>query len=118
MVHWQSFQLEAVQRVFLPAIAFVLLYGVRVLFGIESTNALPQLLFSNVAVMSLIGFTAYQVAHGLTERGAAVRTEASRYALMDPQTLAETIRPALANWSGCSMGRSTVWRRLGSLWPK
>lgn len=60
MNHWQSFQLEAVQRVFLPAISFVLLYGVRVLLGIESTNALPQLLFSNVAVMSLIGFTAYQ----------------------------------------------------------
>jgi hypothetical protein len=96
MVHWQSFQLEAVQRVFLPAIAFVLLYGVRVLFGIGSTNALPQLLFSNVAVMSLIGFTAYQVAHGLSERGAAVRTEASDYVLMDPQTLAERISQASA----------------------
>ena len=92
--HWQSFHLEAVQRVFLPAISFVLLYGVRVLFGIGSTNALPQLLFSNVAVMSLIGFTAYQVAHGLSGRGAAVRTEASDYVLMDPQTLAETISKA------------------------
>lgn len=92
--HWQSFQLEGVQRVFLPAISFVLLYGVRVLLGIGSTNALPQLLFSNVAVMSLIGFTAYQVAHGLSRRGAAARTEASNYVLMDPQTLAETISQA------------------------
>ena len=97
MGHWQSFQLEAVQRVFLPAISFVLLYGVRVLFGIESTNALPQLLFSHVAVMSLIGFTAYQVSHGLTERGATARTEASCYVLMDPQTLAETISKASAS---------------------
>jgi hypothetical protein len=94
MSQWQSFQLEAVQRVFLPAISFVLLYGVRVLFGIESTNALPQLLFSNVAVMSLMGFTAYQVAHGLSGRGAAARSEASDYVLMDPQTLAETISQA------------------------
>ena len=94
MSHWQSFHLEAVQRVFLPAISFVLLYGVRVLFGIGSTNALPQLLFSNVAVMSLIGFTAYQVAHGLSQRSAAARTEASAYVLMDPQTLAETISKA------------------------
>lgn len=97
MSHWQSFQLEAVQRVFLPAISFVLLYGVRVLLGIESSNALPQLLFSNVAVMSLIGFTAHQVAHGLSQRGAAARTEASRYVLMDPQTLAETISQASAS---------------------
>lgn len=97
MKQWQSFHLEAVQRVFLPAISFVLLYGVRVLFGIESSNALPQLLFSNVAVMSLLGFTAYQVAHGLSERSAAARTEASRYVLMDPQTLAETISQASAS---------------------
>jgi hypothetical protein len=97
MGHWQSFHLEAVQRVFVPTISFVLLYGVRVLFGIESTNALPPLLFSNVAVMSLLGFTAYQVAHGLTERGVAAWTEASRYVLMDPQTLAETISQASAS---------------------
>lgn len=96
LAHWQSFQIEAIQRVFLPAIFFVLLYGVRVLFGIESTNALPQLLFSNGAVMSLIGFTAYQVTHGLTRRGEAARREASGYALMDPQTLAETISKASA----------------------
>ena len=91
---WQSFELARVQRVFVPAIYFVLLYGVRVLLGISSTNALPQLLFSNVAVMSLIGFTAYQVTHGLSKRGAAVRREASAYVLMDPQTLAETISKA------------------------
>lgn len=93
---WQSFELAGVQRVFVPAIYFVLLYGVRVLLGISSTNALPQLLFSNVAVMSLIGFTAYQVTHGLSKRGAAVRREASEYVLMDPQTLAETISKASA----------------------
>jgi hypothetical protein len=91
MKHWQSFHIEAVERVFIPAIYFVLLYGVRVLLGIESTNALPSLLFSNVAIMSFIGFTAYQVSHGLTRRGAQQRTGQNEYALMDPQTLAETI---------------------------
>ena len=94
--HWQSFQIEAVQRTFLPGIVLVLLYGVRVLFGIGSTNALPQLLFSNVAVMSLIGFTAYQVAHGLSGRSRAARTKANGYVLLDPQTLAETISQASA----------------------
>ena len=39
MAHWQSFHIEAVERVFIPAIYFVLLYGVRVLLGVESTNA-------------------------------------------------------------------------------
>ena len=96
MDHWLSVTIEAVYRVFLPTIYFILLYGTRVLFGIESSNALPSLLFSNVAVMTLIGFNAWQVAQGMTERGAKLRTAASEYTLMDPQTLAHTICKANA----------------------
>ena len=76
---------------FLPTIYFVLLYGTRVLFGIESSNALPVLLFSNVGVMTLLGFNALAVAEGMTTRGQSRRTGKRPYALMDPQTLAETI---------------------------
>jgi hypothetical protein len=96
MDHWLTVSIDAVQRVFLPTIYFILLYGTRVLFGIESTNALPNLLFSNVAVMSLMGFNARQVAQGMTRRGTKLRTEASEYSLMDPRTLAHTICKASA----------------------
>lgn len=91
MAVWQQFQIEGVQRIFLPALYFVLLYGTRLLFGIASSNALPVLLFSNVAVMTLLGFNAVAVANGLTTRGQSQRTGQRAYALMDPQTLAETI---------------------------
>jgi len=49
--HWHTFVIEGVCRVFLPARYFLLLYGTRILLGIPSTNALPELLFSNVALM-------------------------------------------------------------------
>ena len=94
--HWQTFSIAHVYRVFLPAIYFVLLYGTRVLFGINSTHALPALLFSDVAVMTLVGFNAYLVEHGMTQRGAQQRTGAQPYVLMDPQTLASTICKASA----------------------
>jgi hypothetical protein len=96
MAHWQTFTIAGVQRVFQPAIYFVLLYSTRVLLGIGSSNALPELLFSNLAVMSLIGFTAWQVRHGLSSRGEWRRGEGSPYFLMGPQTLAETISKASA----------------------
>jgi len=96
IVSWRAFRIEGVQRTFLPAIYFVLLYSARVLFGIGSTNALPSLLFSNLAVMSLIGFTSWQVWHGLSDRGRFRRGQSSPYVLMDPQTLAETISKASA----------------------
>ena len=89
--HWQTLTIAGVRHLFVPVLAFVLLYGTRVLFGIESSNALPALLFSNVAAMTLIGFNAHEVANGLSMRGAKQRTAASEYTLMDPQTLAQAI---------------------------
>ena len=96
LAHWQTFTLDAVRRLFLPALTCVLLYGLRVLCGIPSSNALSSLLFSNAALMLLLGFTGEQVAQGLTRRGASLRTAASEYALLDPQTLAHTICKASA----------------------
>ena len=89
--HWQTLTIAGVRHLLVPVIMFVLLYGTRLLFGIESSNALPALLFSNVAAMTLIGFNAQQVAEGLSQRGAQQRTAASEYTLMDPQTLANAI---------------------------
>jgi len=89
--HWQTLTIAGVRHLLVPVIMFVLLYGTRVLCGIESSNALPALLFSNVAAMTLLGFNAQQVAEGLSQRGAQQRTAASEYTLMDPQTLANAI---------------------------
>ena len=89
--HWQTLTIAGARHLLVPAIMFVLLYGTRVLFGIASSNALPALLFSNVAAMTLLGFNAQQVAAGLSQRGAQQRTAASEYTLMDPQTLAQAI---------------------------
>jgi hypothetical protein len=89
--HWQTLTIAGVRHLFVPVLAFVLLYGTRLLFGIASSNALPALLFSNVAAMTLIGFNAQQVAEGMSTRGAKQRTAASEYTLMDPQTLANAI---------------------------
>jgi hypothetical protein len=69
VAHWQTFTIPAVQRVFLPVLAFVLLYGLRVLCGITSTNALSSLLFSNVPVMLLIGFTVAEVSGADSPQG-------------------------------------------------
>lgn len=95
--HWQTLTIAGVRHLLVPVIMFVLLYGTRLLFGIESSNALPALLFSNVAAMTLIGFNAQQVTEGLSQRGAQQRTAASEYTLMDPQTLANAICKISAN---------------------
>ena len=89
--HWQTLTIAGVRHLFVPVIAFVLLYGTCVLFGSESSNALPALLFSNVAAMTLLGFNAHQVAEGMSTRGAKQRTAASEYTLLAPQTLAGAI---------------------------
>ena len=69
----ERLELPGVQRVLVPTVQFVLLYLLKVLFGGQSMNELPRWLFSNVALMELVGFNARQVERGLTKRGDAQR---------------------------------------------
>jgi hypothetical protein len=70
----EQLELPGVQRVLVPTVQFVLLYLLKVLFGGQSMNELPRWLFSNLALMELVGFNARQVEEGLTKRGEAQRT--------------------------------------------
>ncbi len=66
---FEQISLPGVKRVLVPTVQFVLLYFLKVLFGGESMNELPRVLFSNLALMELVGFNAQQCEHGLTKRG-------------------------------------------------
>jgi hypothetical protein len=80
-----------IQRAMLPFVQYVLLYGVKTLFGIESINALPSLLFSDEALMQLVGFNAHQVRQGLCQRGATTRQGERAPGPICPDTLAKNI---------------------------
>jgi hypothetical protein len=81
----------AIQREMVPYVQYVLLYGLKTLFGIQSMNALPPLLFSDEAMMQLVGFNAQQVRQGICQRGAAKRQGAQRPGPISPETLANNI---------------------------
>src|SRR5436309_10821691 len=65
---------SGVQRALVPTVQFVLLYFLKVLLGAESMHELPRVLFSDLALMELVGFNAHQCESGLTKRGDASRT--------------------------------------------
>jgi hypothetical protein len=81
----------AIQREMLPYVPYVLLYGLKTLFGIESMNALPALLFSDEALMQLVGFNAQQVRQGVCQRGTARRQGSRTPGPICPDTLAKQI---------------------------
>lgn len=87
----EEVEMPLIQRGLIPVVQFVLLYMLRVLFGITSMNALPELLFSNVAAMKLVGFNAYQIENGLTNRGDAQRQDKPKQGPLSPQCLAENV---------------------------
>jgi hypothetical protein len=59
------------QRAMLSCVQDVLRYGLKTLFGIHRMNALPVLLFSDEALMQLVGVSAQQVCQGICQRGAS-----------------------------------------------
>jgi len=101
--------LPGVKRVVLPVLQFVLLYLLKTLYGIASMNALPPLLFSNVALMRLIGFNAHQIGQGLTRRGDARRRLRPKRGPLSPQCLAQnmesTKKPGVSSCCMCRWDR-------------
>jgi Transposase DDE domain len=81
----------AVQREMVPFVQYVLLYSLKALFGIERMNALPLLLFSDEALMRLVGFNAQQVRQGVCQRGAATRQGPRTAGPICADTLADNI---------------------------
>jgi hypothetical protein len=81
----------AIQREMIAFVQYVLLYGVKALFGIDSINALSSLLFSDEAFMQLVGFNAQQVRQGICQRGATKRQGERAPGPMCPDTLAKNI---------------------------
>lgn len=88
---FEQVTLPEVKRVLVPTVKFVLLYMLRVLFGCESMNELPRVLFSNVALMELVGFNAHQCEEGLTKRGDRARQKKEKQGPITPQCLADNI---------------------------
>jgi len=81
----------AIQRQMVPCVPYVLLYGLKTLGGIERTHALPRLLFSDVALMSWVGFKAQQVRDGVCQCGGTNGQGQRPLGPMSPDTLAKNI---------------------------
>ena len=91
MQAFEQMQLPGAKRMLIPTVQFVLLYLLKVLFGGQSMNELPRVLFSDLGLMELVGFNAHQCANGLTKRGDAQRQTKKKQGPISAQCLAENI---------------------------
>ncbi len=82
---------SGVKRTLVPTVQFVLLYFLKILLGAESMNELPRVLFSDLALMEMVGFNAHQCENGLTARGDAMRQKKKKQGPITAQCLAENI---------------------------
>jgi len=88
----ESFAVQAIQRERIPVPVMLLTYVVKVLMGVPSMNAVPDLLFSHEGFMNLLGFNAYLDEHGPCQRGAFRRKpEKAAPRPMCAQTLANFV---------------------------
>ncbi|MCL4416210.1 MAG: transposase [Actinobacteria bacterium] len=57
------------KRILIPLVRLITTYSVKILLGISSMNKIPDLLFREVSLLKLIGFTADQIKEGSCKRG-------------------------------------------------
>lgn len=91
MQAFEQLKLPGAKRMLIPTVQFVLLYLLKVLFGGQSMNELPRVLFSDLGLMELVGFNAHQCENGLTKRGDAQRTTKKKQGPITAQCLADNI---------------------------
>lgn len=102
-----------VQREGLPPELYVLVYFLRCIARIPSQDALPQLLFSDTALMQRIGFNAHQLEHGATRRGDARRQGPRRNVPVDPEAVSKNVVKL-----DLAAVRAFVHTVLGRIWAK
>jgi hypothetical protein len=91
MQAFEQMKLPGAKRMLVPTVHLVLLYLLKVLFGGQSMNELPRVLFSDLGLMELVGFNAHQCENGLTKRGDAQRKTKKKQGPISAQCLADTI---------------------------
>ena len=64
---------EGYERVMIPMAKLLLTYQSKILLGIAHMNQVPDLLFNEIGILKLIGFTARQIKEGYCERGEGKR---------------------------------------------
>lgn len=87
----RALRLEGVKREAIPAELHVLVYFLRCLARIPSQESLPDLLFTDTALMQRLGFNAHQLEHGVTQRGAARRVGPRRNVPVDPEAVSKNV---------------------------
>jgi hypothetical protein len=83
----------AIHRELLPFVQSLLLSGLKTVLGSDSMNARPVLLFSDEALMPLVGFHAQQVRQGGGQRGRTKRQGERTPGPLGPDTLANNRGP-------------------------
>ena len=91
MEAFEQMRLPGAKRMLVPTVQFVLLYVLKVLFGGQSMNELPRVLFSDLGLMELVGFNAQQCEEGLTRRGDGLRKTKKKQGPLSAQCLADNI---------------------------
>lgn len=88
----KRFNIFNYKRMILPLFRFILVYMAKLIIGIPSMNALPQLLFHNTATMELLGFNAELLKGGICNRGVDKRRPGKEPPRpFTPQTLANVM---------------------------
>ena len=80
-----------VKRKTIPPELYTVLYFLRCLARIPSQEALPELLFSDTALMLRMGFNAHQIEFGITQRGATRREGPRQNAPVDPEAISKNV---------------------------
>ncbi len=88
---WERICPSGVKRVMVPFIQFIMIYLIKIVYGICHMEPIADLIFTNEALMKLVGFNATQIKNGVCKRGDYKRKHKEKTGPICVDTLADNL---------------------------
>ena len=80
-----------IKRVMVPFVQFIMIYLIKIIYGICHMEPVSDLIFTNQALMKLVGFNAAQIKNGVCNRGDSKRKHKEKSGPICVDTLANNL---------------------------
>ncbi len=88
---WEKICPSKIKRVMVPFIQFIMLYRYKIVYGICYMEPIADLIFTNQALMKLVGFNAVAIKNGVCHRGDSKRKHKEKTGPICVDTLANNL---------------------------
>ena len=115
---WEKICPAKIKRVMVPFIQFIMIYLIKIVYGICYMEPIADLIFTNQALMKLVGFNAVAIKNGVCNRGDYKRKQKEKTGPICVDALANNLVKLPAKTVECLLNQAITALAMFGSFPK